>query len=401
MDSIRYMKPIKWSAPILWTVFFLSGCVGNKTEGIFGKIDNAAGKTVYLERIVNNKGVLTDSAVVGSDGKFSLLPSQPLELNYYRFILSKNDYIILITDSSECIEISGELGKLTDGAKVKGSENTKLLRDFEALCKPFLDKEFTVSQKYNMGNISDEEKAQHKSELIEIQKSKSEFVKKWIEEHQSSPAALSGLTELDLRTHSDLYQKTLAGLSKTFGHSVYYKMLKQELDNKTLAPSENPNSANDPMSVPQKVVEGVRVFVGKPAPEIAQKDPKGVVRKLSDLKGKVVLIDFWASWCGPCRRENPNVVEVYNKYNKEGFEVFSVSLDGGAPEWIQAIEKDGLLWPNHVSDLMKWKSAVAAAYGVHSIPFPVLIDRNGNVVRYGENLRGAMLEPTIKKVLGR
>jgi thiol-disulfide isomerase/thioredoxin len=400
MQSIENMKKIKWSAFILWSVF-LFGCVSNKTEGIFGKIDNASGKTIYLERIVNSKGVLTDSTVIGADGSFTLLPAQPLELNYYRLILNKNDYIILITDSSECVEISGESGKLTEGAKVKGSENTKLLRDFEALSKPLLDKEMAASEKYNIGNISDEEKAQYKSELIEIQKSKSEIVKKWVEEHQGYPAALSGLTELDLRTHVALYQKTLGGLSKTFGHCVYYKMLKQELDNKTLAPAENPGAASDPMGVPQKVVEGVRVFVGKPAPEIAQKDPKGVMRKLSDLKGKVVLIDFWASWCGPCRRENPNVVEVYNKYNKDGFEVFSVSLDGGSAEWIQAIEKDGLLWPNHVSDLQKWKSVVAAAYGVHSIPFPVLIDRNGNVVRYGENLRGAMLEPTIKKVLGR
>jgi thiol-disulfide isomerase/thioredoxin len=135
-----------------------------------------------------------------------------------------------------------------------------------------------------------------------------------------------------------------------------------------------------------------------PAIEIAQVDTSNTVRKLSDLKGKVVLIDFWASWCGPCRRENPMVVGLYNKYKSKGFEVFSVSLDQDRQKWIDAIAKDGLVWPNHVSDLRGWGNAAAQLYGVSSIPKTVLVDKNGIVTDH--NLRGELLEKRLKEIFG-
>ncbi len=129
--------------------------------------------------------------------------------------------------------------------------------------------------------------------------------------------------------------------------------------------------------------------IGALAPELAFENPDGKILKLSDLRGKYVLIDFWASWCGPCRKENPNVVRLYQQYHEKGFEVFSVSLDKDKNSWIKAIEKDNLLWPNHVSDLKYWSSEGAKIYGVSSIPSTFLIDKDGRII--AKNLRGVEL----------
>jgi thiol-disulfide isomerase/thioredoxin len=120
--------------------------------------------------------------------------------------------------------------------------------------------------------------------------------------------------------------------------------------------------------------------------------------KLSDLRGQIVLLDFWASWCGPCRKENPNVVKLYAKYKDEGFTVMSVSLDKDKAAWEGAIAKDNLTWPNHVSDLQQWSSKVGAIYQVKGIPFTVLIDKEGKIVQ--TNLRGEALDVELKRIFG-
>jgi thiol-disulfide isomerase/thioredoxin len=136
---------------------------------------------------------------------------------------------------------------------------------------------------------------------------------------------------------------------------------------------------------------------GKVAPEIALKSPEGKVIKLSSLRGKYVLIDFWASWCGPCRKENPNVVRLYNKYKNKGFTVYSVSLDKDAAAWKGAIASDGLVWPNHVSDLLHWNSPMPALYGFQGIPYTVLVDKEGKIIATG--LRGETLEQKLSELL--
>ena len=148
-------------------------------------------------------------------------------------------------------------------------------------------------------------------------------------------------------------------------------------------------------------LEGTKI--GNPAPEFSMPNANGDFIALSSLKGKVVLVDFWAAWCRPCRAENPNIVKMYNRLKSKGFDIYSVSLDGlpqqpdAKAAWLGAIEEDGLIWPNHVSDLGGWESRAVATFGFQSIPYTLLLDREGKVLAKG--LRGPELEAAIEAAL--
>ena len=146
----------------------------------------------------------------------------------------------------------------------------------------------------------------------------------------------------------------------------------------------------------QKTIEKTKAFtIGGEAPDFSQPSPEGEEIRLSDFRGKWVLVDFWASWCGPCRKENPNVVAMYNKYKDKGFEILGVSLDKTKDRWVNAIAKDKLTWPQ-ISDLKGWRNEVAQLYGVRSIPHTILLDQEGKIV--ARNLRGRSLEEKLEEI---
>ncbi|MCQ2286075.1 MAG: TlpA family protein disulfide reductase [Bacteroidales bacterium] len=195
-------------------------------------------------------------------------------------------------------------------------------------------------------------------------------------EHKHDLAALVFLdTYFPKEKNVDFYSEIVSGLVETYPNHKLVNSYKEQLE----------------------VMKGTSA--GVVAPDLAYPNPDGDIMKLSDLRGKVVLLDFWASWCRPCRNANPGVVAIYQKYKDKGFTVFSVSLDRDKNSWKNAIATDKLEWPNHVSDLKAWSSEAAAKYGVHSIPSTFLIDKEGHIV--GKNLHGADLEKKILELLAK
>lgn len=195
----------------------------------------------------------------------------------------------------------------------------------------------------------------------------------------SPDAFLVGLKE-SLGTERSMTDEQIQMVIQAFQQEMQMKQMQKQLEQQQMQKQNNPG-----------------VGQGAPAPEISLNTPEGNVLKLSDLKGKYVLVDFWASWCKPCRRENPNVVKAYNKYKDKGFEILGVSLDRDRARWLQAIQADGLTW-KHVSDLKYFQCEAAVDYGVSAIPFTVLVDKEGKII--AQNLRGPSLERKLEELFG-
>ena len=207
------------------------------------------------------------------------------------------------------------------------------------------------------------------------------------EQHALALQTILNKIPQDSRTYKLAYGGILSGLEskKHDNYAVFAKAFIEEFKEKDKAATDKLN---------EKLKNISQLMVGGTAPDFTQATPEGKDMSLSDLRGNVVLIDFWASWCGPCRRENPNVVKVYNEYKDQGFDIISVSLDSKRDKWLAAIEKDNLTW-HHVSDLQGWKNAVSRAYGITSIPATILLDKEGKII--ARNLRGPALEAALKK----
>ncbi|MCS6928214.1 MAG: TlpA family protein disulfide reductase [Saprospiraceae bacterium] len=262
-------------------------------------------------------------------------------------------------------------------------------------------REKTVSFK---GDLETMERLQIAVEGSETMACYARLVQEMVRAGQISPAMAKGFIE---RTCTPLMKAffTLQLMGRNAGnHLAEFKSASEALSNAMPGNAYATQFAQITSSIEQQMQQiqmaqaAGPIRIGQPAPEISLPGPDGKIRSLSSLRGKVVLIDFWASWCRPCRMANPHVVQIYHKYKDKGFDVFSVSLDrpGQKDAWIAAIKQDGLVWDNHVSDLQFWNSAPARIYGVNAIPTTFLVDRNGKIAAINPR---ANLEEEIKKLL--
>ncbi len=381
------IQKITFALVLLGTASLFSACndFANVTSGISGTIEGAEGETIYLQRFVNNKAIVTDSALIDEKGRFLIQPEEGLELNFYKLMLSDEQYIVLVTDSTEHLSIETSADQFEEKAKVKGSESTCSLLNFHRNLSERQEALMALKAKTNNPQLDESARQMAQKELIELAGLRRQECLSFIDNELPSPAVLAALSELDVNRDKEHFIKVREGLKNNFGHTYYYKMVDQQIQKTNQAKRDRPTP-------------NTKYGAGMEAPEIAMQNPKGETMRLSDLRGKVVMIDFWASWCGPCRRENPHVVEAYKKYRADGFEIFSVSLDKQVNKWEDAIAKDGLMWPYHVSDLQGWQNSAAQNYGVSSIPHTVLLGRDGKII--ATHLRGSALSAQLAEIFG-
>lgn len=376
---------------LLVTVITLTNCKSSADNGDLSTINlsliNAAeGQVAYLEDINGPTPVMIDTAKLeGSKLKLE----GDVAPGIYRLKLPVKGGMtaaILFLDKGDNIDMNFDIEKPND-YKISGNKESQLIQ------KALKDRDDIIQTINGVNeNVRSAQNQAQRDSLNEVMTglitNMSNNVKETIENNKDIDPNTTALL-LSLLVPQTDQQYIVAELKKCLEIAPDAGFVKRMAQQYQLV--EGGKQPTPPAQVEQGLAVGVE------APEINQPSPTGKDIALSSLRGKYVLVDFWAAWCKPCRFENPNVVRTYNAYKDKGFEVYSVSLDKSRDAWLKAIEKDGLVWESHVSDLKAWSSQPARDYGVRGIPATFLLDPEGKII--AKNLRGPALEAKLAEVL--
>lgn len=367
-------------------VLFLSLTISAQNEftlNLSGKISNAPDTPLLIfhssdDEKVDDMEVFAEIKLKKS-GKFKsklVLPN----MDYYKLGFSKDDYFVLVVDGDKKIHLTADAENWLKDFTVKGSVSTDKFNSFSGKLEELSMIGDSLDEVYKANPAALEEIIEFYSGEIEKFFDKANV---FISENEGSTALLSVLSVYDIKDEEDraIYKQILFSLNDNFGEST---IVKEKV------------AAYHDLVEEYEAEEALKIKKGDKAKEISLANPAGEILNLSDYKGQIVLLDFWASWCGPCRVENPNVVALYEKYKDKGFTVFSVSFDTKEENWLQAIEKDGLVWDAHVSDLKGWKSEAGQTYRINAIPTTFLIDENGTII--ARDLRGKKLAEKLSEL---
>ncbi|WP_339865627.1 TlpA disulfide reductase family protein [uncultured Algoriphagus sp.] len=337
---------------------------------ISGTIENAPAGAVILSQFTESRPKVLDTLQLDNKGKFEyeVAVDSPTfyELNLYgqksvRLALFKDDVKVAYDFSNP------------ESLAIEGSKDSQEMLKIEKLMEAYQTKVNALNEAYYkaMGENDTEAIKQIQTDAMALESNQSTEVKNVINSMGDSFASLAAIGLLNPKNDFQFMDSLVAKLDEKYPETKTIIQLKQQLDDMRA------------------------LSMGQVAPEIELPNPAGETVKLSDLRGKYVMIDFWAAWCKPCREENPNVVKLYNEYKDKGFEVFGVSLDRTKEAWVDAIAEDGLTW-TQVSDLKYFNSVAAELYQVNAIPATYLIDPDGKII--GKDLRGPSLRAKLEEI---
>jgi len=365
----------------------LVACSGGGGNVVDITIEGAGGRTAMLERFEGSRSIVVDSTKLDAQGR-GKLKTRSLPLDFYRITLSATEWLPLAMDSTENPVIVASLDALDAPRSVTGSPHTEALYEFQARVQAYEDKRQELR-----GRITADPDASRGAvdALNTLNTTFYEDTKRFVEEHSASPAAITALGKLNMQRDMALFKQVREDLRRTMPRSTFFAQFRENVDR-----MEQQELAMRMQEEEEKRLANL-LPIGGEAPDFSQQTPEGGTLSLSQLRGKYVLIDFWASWCKPCRFENPAMKRVYDKYKGKGFEILGVSLDRSHDAWVGAIQADGINW-KHVSDLGFWNNAAAQQYGVSSIPFTVLLDKEGRIIAKG--LRSQQLDTKLARIFG-
>jgi peroxiredoxin len=337
-----------------------------------GTITNLTGTQLTIQELTPKGLVFIDSATVAPDGSFEF--NGNISERTFCVIQMNNSAAVLVVDSMAEIVMTIDANK-PEEFTIKGSSETEKLKQLLKVNNKYMQLVQAIEGKYaqygdNIPPVAVQE--QIRGEYDSIMKAREAEMQQTAMQLENSLVPYFATNYLMPQANFDFLKQVDAKYYAEFSKSKYAQELHKRIE-----------------------VLG-KTAIGSVAPDVVLQDPFGKTISLSSLRGKTVLVDFWASWCRPCREESPNLVKAYNKYKTRGFEVFSVSLDDNREAWQKAINDDKLLW-THVSDLMKWNSSVVNLYNIESIPFTVLIDADGKII--AKNLRGKALDEKLAEIL--